>query len=134
MVRGRLFVGVTAIVSSLTAVMVVSVGGGSTPVSAAGAGFVSLTPGRVLETRPGETTVDGQFQGIGLRSAGEITELPVAGRAGVAGDATAVVLNLAVTGSTGGGYVTVFPCGTPRPLASSLNFDTGQTISNAVTA
>ena len=32
------------------------------------------------------------------------------------------------------GYVTVFPCGSPRPLAASLNHDADQTISNAVTA
>lgn len=33
----------------------------------------------------------------------------------------------------GGGYVTVYPCGT-RPDASNLNFTAGQTIPNSVIA
>ena len=97
------------------------------------AGFQGLVPGRVLETRPGENTTDGLFAGIGIRDAGSITELPVRNRAG-AGDADAVVLNVAVTGSSAPGFVTVYPCGSERPNAASLNYDAGQTISNAVTA
>ena len=99
----------------------------------AGSGYVPLVPGRVLETRSGLDTADGQENGIGIRAAGSETPLPVAGRAGV-GDVDAVVLNVAVTGSSAGGFVTIFPCGSPRPNASSLNFAGGQTISNAVTA
>ena len=49
----------------------------------------------------------------------------------------ALALNVTVTDSedpaVGGGYVTVFPCGT-RPEASNLNFVAGQTIANAVIA
>ena len=49
----------------------------------------------------------------------------------------AVALNVTVTDTEnptiGGGYVTVYPCGT-RPDASNLNFTTGQTIPNAVIA
>ena len=33
--------------------------------------YHSLVPARVLETRPGESTIDGQFSGAGLREAGE---------------------------------------------------------------
>jgi hypothetical protein len=49
----------------------------------------------------------------------------------------AVSLNVTVVDGglplVGGGYVTVYPCGT-RPNASNLNFDAGQTIPNAVIA
>ena len=49
----------------------------------------------------------------------------------------AVALNVTVVEgenpTLGGGYVTVYPCGT-RPDASSLNFTTGQTIPNSVIA
>jgi hypothetical protein len=45
-----------------------------------------------------------------------------------------VVLNVAVTEAQGPGFVTVFPCGSARPNASSLNYVTGQTISNSVVA
>ncbi|MBI4883248.1 MAG: hypothetical protein HY826_04255, partial [Actinobacteria bacterium] len=46
--------------------------------------FVSVVPGRLLDSRgPGSATVDGLFQGIGVRGAGSVTELVVAGRGGV---------------------------------------------------
>lgn len=98
--------------------------------------FVPLSPARLLETRegPGLTTVDGQFQGIGLRAAGSTLELTVAGRGGVADNALAVVLNVTVTSPAQSGYITVFPCGSSRPLASNLNFAAGQTVANAVAA
>ena len=46
----------------------------------------------------------------------------------------AVVLNVTVTDAQGPGFVTVYPCGAVRPLASSLNFVAGQTVPNAVIA
>ena len=97
--------------------------------------FAALSPGRVLESRVGDrTTVDGQFWQVGSRAAGSVTELTVAGRAGVPGDAPAVVLNVTVTEPQNSGYVTVYPCGTEPPNASNLNFSQGQTIANAVVA
>ncbi|MDP1804746.1 MAG: hypothetical protein Q8K72_06245, partial [Acidimicrobiales bacterium] len=48
--------------------------------------------------------------------------------------ASAVVLNVAVTGPTATGYLTVFPMGEPVPLASNLNFAAGDTVPNLVTA
>jgi alpha-tubulin suppressor-like RCC1 family protein len=98
----------------------------------AGSSFTPLVPGRLLESRPGATTVDGQAQGIGLRAAGSVTELQVTGRDGIPADASAVALNVTVTDAQGGGFVTVWPCGTDEPNASSLNFVAGQTIANAV--
>ena len=73
------------------------------------------------------------FWQIGKRRAGSITELKVNGRGGVAADADAVVLNVTVTDPERAGYLTVYPCGATRPLASNLNYDSvGQTISNTV--
>ena len=55
--------------------------------------------------------------------------------AGVAGvpttDVGAVSLNVTVTNPVGPGFVTVYPCG-ERPLASNVNFTSGQTVPNAV--
>ena len=39
-----------------------------------------------------------------------------------------------MTQPSSSGYITTFPCGTPKPTASTLNFVTGQTIANAVLA
>ena len=64
-------------------------------------------------------------------TAGSVIELPVAGRGGVPVDASAAVLNVTVTDAQGAGFVTVFPCGQPRPLASTLNYVTGSTVANA---
>ena len=94
--------------------------------------FRPLVPARVLDTRAGKATVDGISVGAGLRPAGSVTELIVAGRGGVASGADAVSLNVTVAGPPGGGHVTVWPCGAPRPLSSSVNFAPGTTIANAV--
>ncbi|HEY5664934.1 MAG TPA: hypothetical protein VIS05_12965, partial [Ilumatobacter sp.] len=52
------------------------------------------------------------------------------GRGGVPSNAAAAVVNVAVVGPDGGGYVTLYPCGSPRPLASSVNFAAGEVIAN----
>lgn len=96
--------------------------------------IVSLTPGRVLETRPGQETVDGVSAGVGFVAAMSEVEVPVAGRAGVASDAVAVVLNVTAVNPEARGFVTMHPCG-ERPLASSLNYAAaGDVVGNEVVA
>jgi hypothetical protein len=51
-----------------------------------------------------------------------------------ASGASAVILNVAVTAPTATSFLTVFPAGEALPLASSLNFEAGQTVPNLVTA
>jgi hypothetical protein len=58
--------------------------------------------------------------------------LQVTGRGGVPADAAAVVLNVTVNEPEQAGFVTAYPCGTPRPNASNLNYVPGQTIPNNV--
>jgi 5'-nucleotidase len=96
------------------------------------AAITPLSPQRILDTRIGGQTVDSKFAGIGIRPAGSTLELDVAGRGGVPTDATGVVLNLTSAQATGVGYVTVWPCGSPRPVASSVNFAPGGAAPNAV--
>ena len=98
----------------------------------AGSSYVALLPARLLETRVGAATVDGMFEGGGERVAGSVMELQVAGRGGVPGDAAAVVLNVTAVDAQGVGFVTVYPCGSDRPLASNLNFVAGSVVPNAV--
>jgi bacillolysin len=94
--------------------------------------FSSLVPARLLETRQGRTTVDGAFNGLGLRGAGTITALTVNGRGNVANDAAAVALNVTVTEAQAAGFLTVYPCGGDPPNSSSLNYVAGSTVPNAV--
>jgi subtilisin family serine protease len=101
-----------------------------------GSGYTPLTPARLLDTRPpGDgSTVDGLQLGIGRRNAGQVTEVQVLGRPGVPPSATSVVLNVAAISAGAGGYLTVYPCGTPPPFTANLNVSAGQTVPNAVVA
>ena len=100
----------------------------------AGAPLSSLTPARVFESRPGEATVDHEFEGAGRLAAGSVTEVQIAGRGGVGPDASAVVLNVTGVGATSAGYLTVFPCDEQRPLASNVNHGADEVVANAVVA
>lgn len=61
---------------------------------------------------------------------GASVNLTVAGVDGVPADASAVVVNLTATDTTGPGYMTAYPAGTGQPLASNLNYKSAQTIAN----
>ncbi len=91
-------------------------------------------PARLLDTRPGEPTIDHQFEGQGIRPAGSILELPITGRGGVSSGAVAAVVNVTAVNATTAGFVTVYPCDAPRPLASSLNYTPGLASPNEVIA
>jgi alpha-tubulin suppressor-like RCC1 family protein len=94
--------------------------------------FVSLVPARLMDSRSGGSTVDGDASRTGVLAAGSTTELVVTGRGGVPVDSASVVLNVTVVDARAPGFVTVWPCGASRPTASSLNYGTGVTIPNAV--
>jgi hypothetical protein len=98
------------------------------------ASFQALTPQRFLDTRPGEATADGAGAGAGPSASGTVTEVQITGRVGVPAETSAAVLNVTVTETQGSGFITVFPCGSTRPTASSLNFVTGSTVPNGVIA
>ena len=98
-----------------------------------GASFAGAQPARTLETRIGAefTTVDGQSVGLGRLAGGAVTPITVAGRADVPADAKAVAVNLTIIGPALDGFATLYPCGDPIPLASTLNFTRGVIVSNA---
>jgi hypothetical protein len=100
-----------------------------------GQGVAPLVPARLMDTRPGGSTVDGQFAGLGPIGSGQTVNLTVIGRGGLApSSVNAVVLNVTATASTGAGFMTVFPTGVPRPLSSNLNVVPGGTTPNMVIA
>jgi hypothetical protein len=87
-----------------------------------------LVPARILDTR------DGTGGGVRL-GPGSSIDVQVLGQGGVPGCcATAAVLNVAVTGTTGASFLTIYPTGQPRPLAANLNWVPGDTVSNRVMA
>ncbi len=89
---------------------------------------------RMLDTRPTGTTTDGQYMGVGRITAGTTYELPIAGRDAVPSGVMSVVLNVTAVSPSGGGFISVFPCGQTQPNASNLNFSAGEVIPNLVIA
>ena len=95
-----------------------------------GARYTEMTPARIFDTRDGTGVIDHHSGPLGI---GEVSELQITGANGVPDDAVAVSMNVTVTEANGAGYVTVFPCGRPRPLVSNLNFVHGVDVANLVT-
>jgi len=88
-------------------------------------GFDPMTPFRIADTRNMSRYPKlgpGQTMEIMMVGSGEIPSQNVG----------AVSLNITVTGGTEPSFLTVWPSGRSRPTASSLNFEAGQTIPNAV--
>ncbi|HEX2783266.1 MAG TPA: hypothetical protein VHN36_06745, partial [Ilumatobacteraceae bacterium] len=78
-------------------------------------------------------TIDGMYAGTGPIGQGVEVTMTVLGRGNVpATGVGTVALNVTVTNPTMGSFLTVWPTGSPRPLASNLNFVPGQTVANAV--
>ena len=100
------------------------------PPGPASDGFVPLVPARILDTRPGQPTIDCAFAGGGRVGATSV-QLVVAGRGGVPADASAVVLNLTATDATSPGFLTAYPCGGSLPIASNVNYLARETRANA---
>ena len=95
-----------------------------------GATYFPLTPARDLDTRNGV----GTGGTIGKMGPGQTLELTVTGVNAVpATGVAAIVLNVTAVDHSGeDSFLTVYPAGTARPLASNLNFVSGQTTPNLV--
>jgi hypothetical protein len=90
---------------------------------------------RLADTRPGSVTVDGRSARDGAFAPSTARDIVVAGRGGIpASGVGAVVLNVTAAAATEPTFVTVWPAGTPRPLASNLNPRPGPALANLVVA
>jgi hypothetical protein len=94
--------------------------------------YTPLAPFRILDTR----NKTGGFSTLGP---GQAIDVQVAGvaQSGVpamnsATPPSAVVLNVTVTNPSAAGFLTVYPTGVMRPLASNLNFAAWNTVANLV--
>jgi hypothetical protein len=94
--------------------------------------YAPLPPFRILDTRNGT----GGFSMLGPAQSIDVQIAGVAQSGVPAMNSTtppsAVVLNVTVTNPTAAGYLTLYPTGVSRPLASNLNFVPGQTVPNLV--
>ena len=88
-----------------------------------------ISPDRYLDTRDAARARNPRVGRIGPGT----FPLKVAGTGSVPGNARAVLLNVTAVDPTGGGYVTVHPCGS-APWVSNLNFKAGQIVANLAVA
>jgi hypothetical protein len=95
--------------------------------SAVPGGFVPIAPQRIMDTRInlGNMYYDPTTDSV---------VLAIAGTAGMPAAAAIRGFSLNVTADQTDrpGYVTVYPDGRSRPVSSNLNFETSQTVANAV--
>ena len=93
--------------------------------------FHPLAPVRITDSRPSSQV--GPFSTPW--GPGTTRDILVGGNlaSGVPSNASAVVLNVTVTGTTGDSFLSLWPAGQARPTVSSLNWTAGVTIPNAVT-
>ncbi len=108
--------------------------------SQTGSLFNPVTPARILDTRCSELPQPSYCASENLPSsnatlsaiqAGKSITIQVAGEANIPSDATAVVGNLTATGSSGGGYLTIYS-GSTAATTSDVNFATGTAVANMV--
>jgi hypothetical protein len=91
-----------------------------------------LFPTRICDTRYGNpSNLTGPYAQC---NGHEVTTTPMAvqvtGLADIPSSASAVVMNVTVTGSSAPGYVVVYPAGTSEPLVLNVNFTAGETVAN----
>ncbi len=92
---------------------------------AAGSAFGAMVPVRAADTRYGTGVPAGVVPARGTLT------VPIAGRLGVPAGAGAVSVTVTAVTPSGGGHLTVYPCGDPRPTASNVNYVTGRTMAAA---
>jgi hypothetical protein len=131
------------LVSDVATDVVVDVNGYFTAAGGSGAlSSAERTPARIADTRcPGSNPpsfcageqIPATNSSLSTVGSGRTITVQVTGNANVPAGATAVVVNVTVTDTSGAGYLTVYP-GTTRPTASDLNWTAGETVANLTDA
>ncbi len=98
--------------------------------------YTGAIPSRLVDTRnaiggPSGVITPGAPKAVPVRGVtvdvnGSLQQVPA--------DASAVALNITMVEAQAAGYATVWPCGTPMPDASNVNFAQGGTAANGVIA
>jgi uncharacterized protein YkwD len=84
--------------------------------------FQPMTPFRFADSRLN--------QGIGVLAGGQQVRVKVAGTPGIPADATAISASFTITEPNGPGFLTAYNCLGGVPAVSTLNYGSGETVSN----
>lgn len=96
--------------------------------------FVSITPCRLVDTRPAPTTVGTRATPLSPAETATFTVHGTNGNCNIPAGALAIDANVTITAPTSDGFLTMFPADAPLPNASNLNWTAGQAPTpNAVT-
>lgn len=116
--------GTVCVYSSAPAKFIVDVAGWLGPT---GTGFKGVTPQRLVDTRGGAAV----HPIVGRTGAGPLV-VPMGTSSGVPANASGAVVNVTVVSPAGGGFLTAYPCSSPLPNASNVNFGPGDVRPNLV--
>jgi hypothetical protein len=96
--------------------------------------FVSITPCRLVDTRPAPSTVGTRSTPLNPNETATFTVHGTNGNCTIPVGAVAIDANVTITAPTSDGFLTVFPADALLPNASNLNWSAGQAPTpNAVT-
>lgn len=118
-----LLLAVSLVLAPTADVQAIAKTGGAVPAqSVAGTVLRPIRPCRLFDAR---STPD-----LGRLDANTV-RIQVAGRCGVPAGARAVAVGIVAVEARGAGFVVAWPSGLPRPAASNLNYEPGNTIANS---
>jgi peptidoglycan hydrolase-like protein with peptidoglycan-binding domain len=129
--------GKTCIYSHVTTDVVIDIGGWFGPPDSSGSGFTAITPKRLIDSREGIGVPLGRVRPespVTLQVTGTAVQRIDGSNLAIPANAVAAAINVTAVTPSGPGYVTVWPCGVPRPVVSTVNFDTGDIRANGAIA
>lgn len=85
------------------------------------------SPVRLVDTRVGQATVDGQFAGLGVIAAGGTLEVPIRGRTSAAAETGLVAVTITATAGPDPSDIVVQPCGGEAGAAPSMRVSSSRT-------
>jgi hypothetical protein len=88
-------------------------------------GFHTVAPCRLVDTREAASPLGGP-----ALVAGSTRVFAVLGNCGLPANARAAAFNVTAASATSDGYLTIYPSDSTRPVASTINFRSGQTRAN----
>lgn len=89
----------------------------------------TIIPLRIADTRPGATVAAPAVKAE--VPAGGVLQVPVNGAGAAPANAAAVMVNVTAVGPRASGHLRVYPCGSPQPNASAVNYPADANVAGA---